>query len=350
MYVASAGSIHLPTVRVAWVDYAKGICIVMVVMMHATLDYGAAVGSEGWLHHVVAFARPFRMPDFFLLAGLFLSASINSPLRQYVDRKFVHFVYFYLIWLLIQLGVTESGLLINNPVEFVSMFLFDWVEPVNTLWFVHMLAIFYMTTRLLRKAPLWLVFMLAAGLHVAFHLGWINTGWSVADRFFDRYIYFFAGYAAAPWIFAFARQLPSWPRATVVGLILWALINVGFTASGNDGIAGISLLLGFMGAAAIVAAGSLLAGHNWAEGLRYCGANSIVIYLSFFLPMKIALKLLADSGVIPDVGWASLLITGVAVVVPLLIYGLIKDTWLGFLYKRPAAFGLAGSQVQTARL
>src|SRR5258708_40045130 len=59
--------------RVDWVDYAKGFCIVFVVMMHSTLGVEQAVGHEGWLHTVVAFARPFRMPDFFLISGLFLS-------------------------------------------------------------------------------------------------------------------------------------------------------------------------------------------------------------------------------------------------------------------------------------
>ena len=55
--------------RVDWVDYAKGFCIVMVVMMHSTLGVEQAAGHEGWMHAVVAFARPFRMPDFFLISG-----------------------------------------------------------------------------------------------------------------------------------------------------------------------------------------------------------------------------------------------------------------------------------------
>jgi uncharacterized membrane protein YcfT len=51
--------------RVAWVDYAKGLCIVFVVMMHSTLGVENVLGQEGWLHTVVAFAKPFRMPGFF---------------------------------------------------------------------------------------------------------------------------------------------------------------------------------------------------------------------------------------------------------------------------------------------
>ena len=38
------------TGRVDWVDYAKGFCIVMVVMMHSTLGVEQAAGREGWMH------------------------------------------------------------------------------------------------------------------------------------------------------------------------------------------------------------------------------------------------------------------------------------------------------------
>ena len=80
------------TERVGWVDYDKGFCIVFVVMMHSTLGVGNTLGQEGWLHSVVAFAKPFRMPDFFLISGLFLARVIERDWRTYLDRKVVHFL------------------------------------------------------------------------------------------------------------------------------------------------------------------------------------------------------------------------------------------------------------------
>src|SRR5262249_36923507 len=88
--------------RVDWVDYAKGFCIVMVVMMHSTLGVEAEAGREGFMHYLVAFARPFRMPDFFMISGLFLARVIDRDWRTYLDRKVVHFAYFYLLWTAIQ--------------------------------------------------------------------------------------------------------------------------------------------------------------------------------------------------------------------------------------------------------
>ena len=70
--------------------------------MHSTLGVEKAAGREGWMHAVVAFAKPFRMPDFFLISGLFLARVIDRDWRTYLDRKVVHFAYFYVLWVTIQ--------------------------------------------------------------------------------------------------------------------------------------------------------------------------------------------------------------------------------------------------------
>src|ERR1700741_2482861 len=96
--------------RVDWGDYGKGICIVMVVMMHSVLGVEQAAGETGFMHALVAFAKPFRMPDFFLISGLFLSVVIDRDWRTYLDRKLVHFAYFYVLWTAIQFGFKAPGL------------------------------------------------------------------------------------------------------------------------------------------------------------------------------------------------------------------------------------------------
>src|SRR6201993_3483248 len=96
--------------RVDWVDYAKGICIVMVVMMHSVLGVEQAAGQTGFMHLVVMFAKPFRMPDFFLISGLFLPVVINRDWRTYLDRKVMHFAYFYVLWVTIQFGFKAPSL------------------------------------------------------------------------------------------------------------------------------------------------------------------------------------------------------------------------------------------------
>src|SRR5438309_9304650 len=137
--------------RVDWVDYAKGVCIVMVVMMHSVLGVEAAAGQTGFMHALVAFARPFRMPDFFLISGLFLSVVIDRDWRTYLDRKVLHFAYFYVLWVTIQFGFKAPSFAAETDWGRVGLlYLESFVEPFGTLWFIYLLPVFFVVTKLTR--------------------------------------------------------------------------------------------------------------------------------------------------------------------------------------------------------
>lgn len=341
--------------RVDWVDAAKGLCIIFVVMMHSTLGVGLAMGETGWMHWVVSFARPFRMPDFFLISGLFLGLVIDRPWRRYIDRKVVHFLYFYLLWLTAQFLFKAPGMAMENGASAtLQAYLLAFVEPFGTLWFIYILPIFFVFTRLVKRLPVWFVFVWAAFLETLP----VHTGWLIFDEFCARYVYFFAGYAFAARIFDLADWLRQRPARCLAILGLWAPINAAlvFTpAPGNlgflldaygaqtGGTGGwaelplISLLLGFAGALAIVAVASLVARARWAAWLEWLGAHSIVVYLAFFLPMAVTRAVLIRLGIISDVGTISLLVTIAGVVGPVVLYGLIQwSGWGCFLFERPA--------------
>lgn len=323
--------------RVDWVDYGKGICIILVVMMHSTFRYsGLSGGEEGWMHEIVHFAKPLRLPDFFLIAGLFLSRSIHGPLISYVDRKVVHFAYFYVLWMVIQTGVLEVDLALGDPLAFVRLLAFQLVAPTSTLWFIHMLLIFYVVTRLTRTLPKWLVFAVAAGLHTAFYAGLFETvSWNVITHFVNWYVFFFAGYAFAPLVFRFADRVGRHAVPALVALAVWALLNWGAVAADIAFLPGISLLLGFAGAGAIVAIAALLARFDIGHAIRYAGRNSIVIYLTFAIPMMAMVKVFAVFGTLPDIGLGCLVVLVVSVSTPLLFHAVIRHTPLNFLYERP---------------
>ena len=118
--------------RLPWVDTAKGACIVLVVMMHATLGVGEAMSGEGFMHWIVAFARPFRMPDFFLVSGLFLSRVIDRDWRSYGDKRVVHFLYFYLLWLVIQSAFKFGQVSGGTAAGFVEHLARALIEPYST--------------------------------------------------------------------------------------------------------------------------------------------------------------------------------------------------------------------------
>ncbi len=344
--------------RVDWVDIAKGICIIFVVMMHSTLGVEKAAESEGWMHYVVAFAKPFRMPDFFLISGLFLSLVIDRPWRRYIDRKVVHFLYFYILWLTIQFLFKAPGIAAEGGAHAViSAYLMAFVEPFGTLWFIYILPVFFIITRLVKRLPVWLVFGALALLESLP----IHTGWVMIDEFCGRFVYFYAGYAFAPAIFRAAEWMRQRPRVGLAGLAAWALVEYGlvftpapaalahlltpeaFMAGAQGGwseLPIVSLLLGLAGAFAIVATSallSLLAERNLLHrALSWLGAHSIVVYLAFFLPMAVARTVLLKTGIITDIGTISLLTTISGVIGPVILYALVQWSGYGhFLFRRP---------------
>lgn len=368
MQVQSSGSTRQ---RVEWVDAAKGLCIIMVVMMHSTLGVELAAGREGFMHQVVAFARPFRMPDFFLISGLFLGLVIDRPWRRYLDRKVVHFAYFYVLWLTIQFAFKAPGMATEAGWGMaLEAYLRAYVDPFGTLWFIYLLPVFFVFTRLVKRLSLWLVFLGAALLEALP----VHTGSVIVDEFCGRYVFFFAGYAFAARIFAFAAWVRAHPGAFAGLALLWAPLH-GFLVftpvpesltawlqpeAGYSGATGgfselplVSLLLGLAGAMFIVGAAALLSPIRPMRWLTWLGGHSIVVYLAFFLPMATTRVLLLKTGIIADVGLVSLMVTLAGVAGPVVLYGLVQWTGYGrFLFERPAWARIerTGTGAQPARM
>src|SRR5215470_11449092 len=208
--------------RVDWVDYAKGFCIVMVVMMHSTLGVEAAAGETSWMGHLVAFAKPFRMPDFFMISGLFLARVIDRDWRTYLDRKVVHFAYFYLLWVTIQFAFKAPGLAAEHGALGVArLYAESFIEPFGTLWFIYLLPIFFVVTKLTRGMPVLVLWTILAALEIAH----VETGWTVIDEFCARFVYFYSGYILASRIFQIAAIVQARPMLAALGLAAWALFN-----------------------------------------------------------------------------------------------------------------------------
>jgi uncharacterized membrane protein YcfT len=326
--------------RIDWVDYAKGFCIIFVVMMHSTLGVENVAGREGWLHAVVDFAKPFRMPDFFLISGLFLAQVIDRDWRTYLDRKVLHFVYFYLLWTAIQFAIKAPVFVHEHgPLNTLWLYVESFWEPFSTLWFIYLLPIFFVLSMLahsLRIPPL-VVWLAGAALEIAH----IHTGSTVIDEFASRFVYFYTGYLFAPRLFALAKTATAHPETALAGLVAWGLINGLLVFNGLAELPFVSLALGLAGAAAVVGLSALLATSDLARPLRYCGRNSIVIYLAFFLPMAASRAVLIKTGWITDVGTISAIVTLAGVVGALVWFWAVRWTFLRFMFERPERLWIA---------
>jgi uncharacterized membrane protein YcfT len=241
------------------------------------------------------------------------------------------------LWVTIQFVFRAPGIAAESGTAGVlKEFLLAFIEPFGTLWFIYLLPIFFVVTKLARGMPSVLIFVAAAVLESLK----IHTGWTVIDEFAARFVYFFAGYWLASYVFALARQVQAYPRIAIAGLVLWGLVNGTLVAAGVSQLPGVSLFLGGIGALAVVSFSALLAKARFLDLLRYAGEHSLVVYLAFFLPMAATRTVLLKTGVVPDLGAVALIVTAIAAVTPLLFHEFVRGTWASFLFRRPNAFRL----------
>ena len=119
-------------------------------------------------------------------------------------------------------------------------------------------------------------------------------------------------------------------------LALWGVIEELAVKSGLPEIPGVTAAFGFAGGLAVVALSTLLQRTQAIPWLAHCGRNSLVIYLSFFLPMAATRLLLLRTAIVQDVGWVSLIVATVATAAPLVLNAIVRGTLLAFPYTRPA--------------
>jgi uncharacterized membrane protein YcfT len=328
--------------RVAWIDVAKGMCIIFVVATHSTLGVGDAMGRTGFMHYVVEFSRPFRMPEFFMISGLFLSRVIDRDWRTYGDKRVVHFLYFYLLWLLIHSGVKYQQVSGGTIEGFLEHLAYSLVEPFSILWFIYLLAVFSVVTKLLRRVYPPVLLIAAAALEIAP----IETNWYLLNEFCNRYVYFVAGYILAPHVFRMAAWVAAHRGLALLTLAAWALVDglATMTPSGIEAFPTVaslpflSLVFGGAGTIATVFTAVLIARTALAEPLRYAGAHALIVYLALVFPMAATRVLLLRYSGIEDVGVISLIVTVAAFVTPLIFERLVRDTPAFFLVRRPVAF------------
>ena len=334
--------------RVAWTDVAKGICIIFVAATHSTLGVEEALGREGFMHYVVTFTRPFRMPEFFLVAGLFLSRVIDRDWRTYGDRRVAYFAYFYLLWLLIHSTVKYQMVSGGSFTGFLEHLVFSLVEPFSILWFIYILAVFSVVTKLLRHVYPPILLLGAAALEIAP----IDTSWNLLNEFCNRYVYFVAGYVLAAHVFRLAGWASVHRGLVILVLAAWVVVNAWLTMAPSDipgfptlaSLPFISLVLGGAGGIATVFTAVLLVRAGVAEPFRNVGEHALTIYLAFVFPMAATRILLVKSGLIEDPGIISLLVTAAAVIAPLVAERLVRHTPASFLFRRPAAFHITPSK------
>ncbi|MEM6276652.1 MAG: acyltransferase family protein [Pseudomonadota bacterium] len=318
--------------RLDWVDGAKGICILLVVMFHATGHLTPVLGA-GAFAEITHFSGPFRMPDFFLISGLFLARRLHAPDRVFYDRKVLHFFYFYWLWVAITFVALQADM---------AALARALIYPTGHLWFIYCLPLCFVLARLMRGLPPALVWLAAAAAHV-----FDVDGEPLLIVYLSHYfVFFYTGHVASSLFFRLAGETKDRPVLAVAGLLVWAGLNAFFTHGPGTGFPGLSLVLGVAGGLAITVIASLAMSGAIGRSLAWLGERSIVVYLGFFLPMKAVETVLVAQSFPVDLAIGLAISAGVGV--PLLLHALLARARFGrWLFARPDWARLRSAKLPT---
>ncbi|MEL6920436.1 MAG: acyltransferase family protein [Pseudomonadota bacterium] len=327
--------------RITWLDYAKAISIALVVMMHSVRGVGDAMGGEGFMHGFVAFTDPFRIPTFFLLAGLLADRAASKSWASLLDRKVAFYAYFYVLWVTIQFAFKAPLNLTDWSIANVAReFALALANPETTLWFIAVLPLYFIVAKLTRALPIWLVLLAAAALLASP----VNTGWLLLDLGSNGLFFFLLGQRGAPLVFSVTRRLSQKSMWAFAFVVAWAIVAA--TSLTLASTPGFSIIFALLGAAAIIAIAVLLQNLPLLGWLRWIGQNTLVIYLAFFLPMAVTRIALVGTALFDSVGLVSLIVWIAAMIGPVIAYFSIKRIGFGaFLFERPPRFALRPANV-----
>lgn len=130
-------------VRYAWADTAKGLCMVLVVLLHVSHWYEADVQHGGPWWVISEILAPLRMPLFFFISGFLAATALRRPLVDSRKRTYGLF-YLYVIWTLVNITRQQFSPGQTDAFE-VSDVIASLALP-TLYWYIWALPVFFAVT------------------------------------------------------------------------------------------------------------------------------------------------------------------------------------------------------------
>lgn len=260
--------------RIDYLDIAKGLGIILVVIFHVwrgIVSAGGDLNNTAW-QFADYFVYLFHMPLFFLVAGLFVERSLSKGVKQYLTDKLVFIYYPYLLWSLVSLTISFllAGL-VNNSVDLIRI-VYVPILPKFHFWFLFTLMIYYLIVAWVRNRYVLLTIAVIAAI-----LYEIPALQQPLGRYLHFFIFFIVGLLMAKRMTDF--RFHHWPLALLV-LVISAVVGFWTTPDTQSvwlvpaGLAGTYILL------ALSSAFPDSAVSGWMAAL---GRQSLAVYLLHIL-------------------------------------------------------------------
>jgi len=324
--------------RQDWIDYAKGMGIIMVVYGHVLRGiHNAGFQLSDFFFNVSdTLIYGFHMPLFFFLSGFLFSKCFNKRgASPFLSDKVKALLYPYILWTLLQSGIELmfSGYT-NNHLN-LSDLLKSLYSPRAQFWFLHALFMMYLGTAIIfaisGKYGAVFSFMLAGFLYIFPQ----TIDMALFGPFIANYVYFAAG------IICFesgmgSRQLPGTRWATIAAGAAFGAIGMLAVQSHTSGVSFIGFLLALSGTLFILILATRMSNARGPAILKSLGQKTMPIYLAHIMAGSGARIILDKFFQFHDVLLHIIVGTVAGIVLPLLAYHFAKTRGFTFVFEFPA--------------
>lgn len=224
--------------RAAWVDLAKGLLMILVVLHHSYLFLSQEGLTPRYWDAIDAFLATVRMPAFFLLAGVFAQSALRVGVGEFVRRKVCPYLYMWALWAIPYVLVFAAVQHAQGWGNAIAKQVLDLLTLNNILWYLFALAAYFVALRLMRSVPVVIQVALAAVVSVAFVSATISTGSWGMDHMAEYFVYFLVGCHFSVRVHHLAGRASVWPVVhlcaawmAVVVVTFWLIPDLRYVAT-----------------------------------------------------------------------------------------------------------------------
>ena len=306
--------------RLAWVDTARGVAIVLVALFHAVnwlIDAGLPIAVWDDINEVLS---SIRMPLFFAVSGLFAMKWITGPWADVLRTKVLLFAWVYAVWQVIGSVVMYAGMGLNGDrtsvAHAVRQLLESPVLPRFELWFIWGLGLFFVLAKATRRVDLRIQFAaaLVASIVALTVIDFPNVGWGGVLKY---YVFFLAGLYGRHLLLRFgAIRSVTLQAAIVAGWLAYGTVLVALDLRHVPGLYFLNCAWGLFAGICIGR------GLSRVTLLGYLGSRTLPLYLGHTPIIVVMALLLAGSGA------ADAMSVPVAMVAPVVVAALaLAGAW-----------------------
>lgn len=348
--------------RTQWIDYDKGISIILVGYGHAFAvlqGHGTSFEHYPFLNYLGVFLYGFRMPLFFIISGMLLSKSIQRKgARGYLYSRVNNILHPLLVWGIIEITIKLASAGEIPPLKTLfADYLNLLIDPRKTGVFWYLNALFCIgiiysivkTKLALRASHQLIVGLLFFCLSAYIHINGYTAGF--LTDILEYYLFFAIGdYISKLMLSEKGKAYFTSPKLYIPLFLVFVTlqyyatqINLGSDSSGmvyvERKLPFLFLAQALLGCAISISFSFMLEKHKKLVFLRVVGFHSLFIYCMQIIIMNFSRIALVNVLGIKEVLILFPLIWLLGITVPIMIYNccIRWQLWWLFTFRRPKA-------------